>query len=213
MKRAMVAVVLTMLSLPVRAADKSLELLVGPVIPLTKLDNSANGGGTDYIASTGFSIGGRFMNRVKPNFSLGGEIQSLMPGDQNSSSFIAHANTKSSFSSMLFLAEAKLAGESGPIRPFAIAGLGFHSTHVTATTTLAPGFVWTDTGTRETRTVVDSTQTKFAGTVIGGAEIPIDDRFSLGLSAAFYYLAKGTYDGVSGSISAISFLGSAAYRF
>ncbi|MCM2303550.1 MAG: outer membrane beta-barrel protein [Elusimicrobia bacterium] len=225
MKSALLLSFLLAMSLTANAEDgrkTSLELLVGPAFSATKVLMNAE----DNLASPGMAFGGRFMAKAAPYVSVGAELQTLSMGEHSSTVLVTHGNSTSKFDSLLILAEIKIAADSGAIRPFGIAGVGFHSTAMKIESTPQTGFVWTNSGTRETRTAVDSRRTAAALTLQGGVDFPIGDRVELGLSGSWYYLAEATYDstavarqtlptfgGVKGSITSTALLANLKYKF
>lgn len=198
------------------------EFLLGPAFSTSKISINAE----DKAAANGLALGARFLGKAGKNLSAGLEVQSLSMGEATSNTMITNGVTTSKFSSLLFLVEAKLAAEEGALRPFALMGFGFHSTSLKIASTPQAGFAWLNTGSRETRSVVDSRKTSAAATLQGGAEAPIGERFVAGLSAAWYYLGSATYGssseirqtspafgGIKGSLSSIALLASASYKF
>lgn len=223
----LIALLSLILLLPTMASAEenskaSVEVLIGPAFSGTKVLMNAE----DDLASPGLAFGARFMAKVAPIVSIGAELQTLNMGEHSSTILVTNGNSTSKFNSLLFLAEIKIAADSGRIRPFGLAGFGFHSTAMKIESTPQTGFVWANTGTRETRSAVDSRRTAAAMTLQGGVDFPLGDRVNLGFSGAWYYLGEATYDstavarqtlptfaGVKGSISATALLANLTYKF
>lgn len=167
------------------------------------------------------------MTRAAPVLMLGGELQTLKPSEHRSGTLITNGNSTTQFESLLVLAEAKLMPRGRRrFRPYLLGGIGFHSTKMKIDVTPYPGFVWTDTGTKETRQAVDARKTSAAVTLQVGADFPVSDRVVVGLSAAWYSLGKATYEstavakrtrpgftGIEGSISSTAILVHLGMRF
>jgi outer membrane protein W len=211
-----------MLAVSARADNNNeLQFLFGGVSPSSKISIQ----GTDSVGNTGLAIGGRYLHAtIYPALSIGGEILSMMPGSNTSGVLITNADSTIQMKTITFMADAKLAKPDGAVRPWGLVGLGFHSTNMHLDSTPKPGFAWTDTGTRETRTVVDSTKAGVAATLQAGLDFPLSDQFTVGVAGVWYALGSTTYDAtpsakafgltsISGSMSNLGFLASANYRF
>lgn len=196
------------------------QLLIGMVKPTTQIEGAMK----DDMGEAGLHIGGRVMHRLDSIISVGGELSLLAPGEANSSVLLTNANTTSKVSSVLFLAEMRVRRSQGSVRPWGIAGLGGHSTSLKIEGAPRAGFVWSDTGTRETRTGIDSSKAGIAFTAQAGLDFIVSDRLTMGVAGAWYGLGKTTYDatpagrtigltGVEGGISYLGLTGNVAYRF
>lgn len=198
------------------------QFLVGALSPHTKIALI----GSDDLASKGISVGARIMADISPIFSVGPEIQFLTPTKHESVSLVPNANTSSSFESMLLLGSIRIKRPEGAVRPFGIAGTGFHTTRMQIESTPRSGFVWSDTGTRETRKAIDSKSTSMAASLQAGLDFQINDSLQAGVSLAWYYLGYTLYDstpaaqslvpgfvGVDGPISATSLAANINFRF
>jgi len=217
-----------MIPLALRAADDAqqprneAQVILGGIFPETKVTLQ----GTDALASPGLAVGARYMHNLTPVTSFGGEVISLMPGQSTSDALITDGITVSQFTSVAFFAEVRVKRDDGIVRPYGLAGVGFGSTSMKINATPQAGFVWTNTKTAETRTVVDSSKLTPALTIQSGLDFVFSDSFGGGLGVAWYYFGSATYDatavaqqtvpgfvGISGPIASISFLGNLAYRF
>lgn len=168
-----------------------LFLMIGNVTSRTKITLDQQ----DSLAAAGVAAGARFLTRVAPALMLGGELQTLKPSERQSGVLIRNGYTNSKFESLLLLIEAKLMPRGKRrFRPYLMGGLGFHSTAMTIDTAPNTGFAWANTGTRETRKVVDTRKTAGALTLQAGADFPLSDRVVAGLSAAWYSLGKASYE-------------------
>lgn len=204
----------------------NVQLLLGGIFPTTKVTLNS----TDDLASPGVAVGARYLADISKGdlpVSIGGEIISLNPGNHVSDTMVTNAITVSNFNSLAFLADLKFRVDDEPVfKPFVLIGLGGESTNENISATPQPGFVWTNTGTTETRTAVDSTKFGFAFTLQSGVDFVLTDKFKAGISGAWYYFASQTYDstpvaqqtvpgfmGVTGPLSSIALLGNLTYSF
>lgn len=162
----------------------------GGFIPLAKLSIQ----GTDDLAGPGYSFGAQYFRQLGPNFSTGVEIEKLGGTQHNSLTLINNLFTYSQFDSLTMMVLARLSSGEGKIRPYGIGGVGFHSTTIQINSFPQPGFTWADTGTVETRNVVNSTKSAAALTLQAGVNDTINESVSFGAGVAYYYLAAATYD-------------------
>lgn len=201
--------------------NNEFQFLLGGVSPTSKISIQ----GTDSVGTSGLAFGGRYLrSTIYPELQIGGEIMSLMPGSATSGTLITNTDSNVQVKTLTFMADAKLAKPDGPVRPWGLVGVGFHSTNMHIDSTPKPGFAWTDTGTRETRTAVDSSKAGVAATLQAGLDFPLSDQFMIGVAGAWYAIGSTTYDttpsakqfgltGISGGMSEVAFLASANYRF
>lgn len=199
------------------------SLVIGNVMSRTKITLD----GSDYLASAGVAAGVRLLTRVSPRLMVGAEIQSLKPSERRSGVLITRGDATTSFESLLILGELKwIASGKRRFRPYALGGLGVHSTSMKIDVEPQRGYVWADTGTTEIRRQVDSRRSAAALTLQAGADFPVNERVVLGFGASWYYLGKTTYHstakakatrpaftGVDGSLSALSILAHMGFRF
>src|SRR6185312_410625 len=221
MKLLMIFAALLLAQAALAEEKNEIQFLLGAVKPT----NNVSIQGSDSLGTSGLAVGGRYLRETTvTGLQVGGEIMSLNPGSAASDTLITNTNSTVQVKSLAFMADAKLAKTDGTVRPWVLVGLGFHSTNMDIESAPKAGFVWTDTGTRETRTVVDSTKTGVAATLQGGLDFPVNDQFLIGAGIAWYALGSTTYDatpvarqfgltGISGGISDVAFLVSANYRF
>lgn len=173
----------------------SLSLDIGPSFPLTSIDITNVGGGKETAGTTGLAIGGQFLYDLRKDIGLGLDINHYGTGDRTSSSFIPAADStlNSSVTSVLAVWKFSMLTD-GKVWPYIIGGLGMASANLKVDAKPSAGFVWRDSGTNETRSLVDKTNTAFSGAVALGLDVPITSQIFLGAEARYTFVASATYD-------------------
>jgi opacity protein-like surface antigen len=203
-----------------RSPLNEFHINAGGFIPLAKLTIQ----GQDDLAGPGYSFGAQYFRQLGPNFSTGLEIEKLTGSQHNSLTLINNLFTYSQFDSLSMMVLARLCPGEGKIRPFAIGGVGFHSTTIQINSFPQAGFAWADTHTVETRNVINATKSAAAFTLQAGANYTINDSVSFGTGVAYYYLAAATYDaspdakklgllGINQALAGIRIAGDLNFRF
>jgi opacity protein-like surface antigen len=180
-------------------------------------------GGKDDIASPGFAVGGRYFRDIAPNAAFGLGIEKLLPGSHDSDTLIPNGKTTTKFDSLTVMGLFRYA-TGDDVRFTVTGGLGFHSSTMKIDVTPSAGLVWTDTGTRESRTFVDSTKTAAALMLAGGVDGKINETFSAGGELAYYALGSADYEAapagkraglasVNGSLAGLAVSGHVSARF
>lgn len=214
-----------------KAYAHTLSLNLGVGIPISNVDvsNVCSGGicgGKEKAGSAGLSVGGQYLYNLRDDIGLGIDINYFGSGDQNSSTFIPRADSTLSSKATTVLAVYKYSFTTkGVIWPYVIAGLGFSSSNLKIDAKPATGFVWGDTGTTETRNMLDTTKTVFASAIGLGLDIPITANIIVGGEARWVGNGSTTYDstqaaktafgvtGVDGSLNQILVNAKVAYKF
>lgn len=185
----------------VKAGEQQASVTAGAAIPLMQFDFSAVGGTSEKTGGSGVGFGGQYLYHLTPALGLGGEFNYASFGDQTHN--VTKAVVTSSYKtwSMEAVARYVLMPEA-KVNPYLIAGLGVGATSAKATTKPAPGFVWANTGTTESRTNFDGSATGAAFSIGAGADADITDSLFAGLELRWRYAgASKTYvDGVDSSL-------------
>ncbi|MBI3549868.1 MAG: outer membrane beta-barrel protein [Elusimicrobia bacterium] len=165
------------------------QLLLGPTAPTNKLGYN----GQDRLGGPGVALGARYCRRAGPIFDVGLEITAAGSSEHSSDMLVGNAVTKSKVGSLFVLLEGKIARQKGTLRPWVLAGFGIHSTTLKMDVTPNAGYSWTNTLTRETRTIIDSTKSAGALTLQAGVDAALSEHAMLGLAFAWYLAGKATY--------------------
>jgi hypothetical protein len=164
--------------------------------------------GQDKIARNGAGFGFRYLRNVDPKLAVGGEFSHLSAGSHDSTVLVPNAITRTSLTSNVFLGEVRARWGDGALRPFLLGGFGVHATSMEIDVNPQAGFVWTDTGTSEVRTAVDTTKSSLAATLQGGVEYHFSPSVCAGAFAAWYYLGSASYEstnaGRNGGLASVS---------
>ena len=108
--------------------------------------------------------------------------------------------------------------------PYLLAGAGAHSTSLKVVSTPFFGYGWSDSGTTETRTLVDSRKLGGAAKAQVGLDVSLGDSATLGGYAALHLAGSTTYaptrsgtavglTGLKGGYTAVSYGLNAGARF
>lgn len=197
-----------------------ISLLLGGYATGTKIliqgEGDAGRGGGAY--------GVRYLKALNDRIGLGFEFDSFNPGAAESSSLVTNAisSVKVQSNQIMAIGRARFGRER--IHPYAIAGVGLHSTSMQIDVKPQAGFVWTNTGTREPRTAVDDRQLGAALSLQGGLDIDVAPAFAIGVGLGWHYASAVTYAatpsgqagglaGVKGALGGATVGLSAAFRF
>ena len=177
---------------------QAVSLGLGAAIPLSRVNFSPTGGGTDTNGSVGLMVSGRYFYNFLPRLSIGPDISFFHRGHSESQSLLPSTNTDVFGNTLLLLVNGKFAlVDDGPIRPYLLGGVGGNRTSTIAEATPNPGFGWSDTNTFETRTLVDDAHWGFASQAAFGIDFPMVESSLFGLEFAWVYLDNSTYGATS----------------
>lgn len=218
----LMAVLLALVAAPAFASDNSLALKVFGVQTQTQIQAQ----GTDYDGALGPGFGLEYLHRVNTHISVGGEIDQLTRGTNESALFLNGVNTAVSGSVLAILAIARLdlMPENTSIHPYIMGGLGLAEASLHAEGTPQTGFAWKNGGS-DTRTLIDESHEAMGLTIRAGADFPVNESLSLGAEVGLVRTSDVTYGLTSqgqallgntfikGPQSSIIFGGSASYHF
>ena len=205
--------------------SQTVNLNLGTGIPLSTLDLSAVGGGSDKIGTAGLAVGGEYLYYLTPLFALGLDGNYSKFGDKNSSKFSPLVDSTVSAKSMVVLAVGKYTiVPEGKILPYLLGGFGLHNSSLKFSASPAAGLVWADTGTRESRVFGDDSASSYALAFGLGVDVPVNERVFIGIETRYQYLGSVTYSanslgravgvtGVEGATSMVNVFARAGYKF
>lgn len=163
---------------------------LGGFVPLSRLTLQ----GTDAVAGYGAAFGAQYLRDVTSAAAVGVGIERLNGGSHNSDTLLANANTASQTESTVALLLGRYSINEGSFRLHVLGGVGIQETNLQINSAPQPGYTWTDTGTTETRTMVNSTQSTAALMLQPGFDAYLSDAVWVGAGLAYYYLGAATYD-------------------
>jgi hypothetical protein len=146
------------------------------------LDLTAFGQGSARIGNGGFALGGEYFHQLQrfPALGIGIDWLSADLGQNESLELLPNFDSVSSLHTVQGLVMLRLIRPSGRLRPFLVAGGGFHVTSLKLNSQPLPGFVWADTKTTESRTLYDSGEGSWSATWGLGLECQLNDVIGLG---------------------------------
>jgi hypothetical protein len=132
------------------------------------------------LADGGGLIGGQFLYFTSDSWAVGVDISHASFGDKDSNQLLTNRLTDSSADNTSGLFVARLSYPRGRFRPYIQGGFGVHHTSVELTGVPFNGTTWADTGTAETRTLLDDGHLGMALEGSVGAYVYFTERFFIG---------------------------------
>ena len=182
-------------------------------------------GGSANKGVEGSAVGFQYLYFPTPRIGWGLEFDYFGRSAYDSPNLLASAESQAFADTSLLLGVAKYSlATRGPVRPFVVLGAGAHRTTITVDSHPAPGFVWSDTMTDETRRLVDSSVVGFAATARLGLDFKLFDPSVFSLEAGWTGLARASYQatpegkalgiaGVTGALTYFTFSGRWGFDF
>jgi opacity protein-like surface antigen len=168
---------------------------LGAMVPLSRVDFTSTGGGTDANGGSGILFSGRYLYNLTPRLSIGPDVGLAHRAATGSQSLLPESNTDVFGNTFLLMGTAKLSlVNEGPVRPYLLGGLGANRTSTIVEATPNPGFGWSDTNTTETRTLADQSRWGLATHLAFGLDFPFFDATFFGLEVGWTYLDNPHYD-------------------
>ncbi len=175
-------------------SGQELSLGLGLGIPGGSIDFTPAGGGKADNGTLGPSVDGRYLYRVLPRLSVGGEVGWLHRSQTSTQDLMPFADSNVSGNSILLLALAKYELiDHGGTRPYAAVGIGAHRTSLVVDATPLSGFAWSDTGTAESRRLYDASSWGFASALRLGVDFHVMAPSVFSLEAGWTALTGGNY--------------------
>lgn len=167
-------------------------LSVGAVHPVSKID--VQGGGKEVAGSIGSISGVEQYIEIHPSLSLGLQFNTSKPATHRSEQFISNATSfLDSESWTLLLSYRGQLISQGSVRPYVVAGAGVQNTHLSIEA--SPGSPWPDTGTKESRKIVDAWKYSLAAAVGVGIDFYYKKypKFFQSIEVRWFYLGDNSY--------------------
>lgn len=170
----------------------SLEL--GMAVPMSDVDLSGFGGGTATNGAAGPSFGVRYLRF--PNSSAGVGVELAYHGRSGSDSAdLGTVSSRVSGDAVLLLGVVKLPlTNRGRVRPYLLGGGGVYRLTEQVDGKPDAGRVWSDTGTRETRRLIDDAAAGAAATARFGVDFGADPSGGFALELGWTGYTNARFD-------------------
>ncbi len=186
--------------------------------PLSRVSPDATGGSAVQNGGTGARFGVQFLHALGPRLEAGVDVGFLDRGGMDEDGLVPSAHAEISGDTFMPLAVLKysFAPRGRFARPYVLAGLGADHTSTTIDARPDFGFVWADSGTDETRRLVNGSNWGWASKLALGMEFrgwdPFMGAFELGWVQTTNPSLQATPDGralglnrVTGKLSELLF--------
>jgi hypothetical protein len=205
---------------------QTLSFDVGVDAPLDTISLSGtSGGGTASDGIAGPLFGVQYLYHATPQAAWGLEFHYYDREATDSPNLLPNAESHVFGNSLLMMGVLKFSlTDRGDVRPFVLLGAGAHETYTAIDAHPFGGFAWADTGTAETRRIVDDNAVGLAGSVRLGLDFGYVGPYVFSLEAGWTGLTSATYGatgqgralgvtGVSGPINYFTFAGRWGFNF
>ena len=146
----------------------------GFATPLSRINATSAGGGSGDNGDTGFLLGTQYSYFLTPRLGAGFDLSFFNRSRTGSQSLLPNANSDVYGNTLLMMATLRYSlTDRGWARPFILGGVGTNRTSTILETTPNSGFAWSDTGTGETRTLVDDSKWGLATTARFGVDFMV----------------------------------------
>jgi opacity protein-like surface antigen len=197
----------------------------GMVAPLSRVDFAGAGGGTASNGDPGLLLDGHYDYSLSPRLSLGSAIEWSHRSGGDSQSLLPNSHTDVFGNTLLLMGTVKYAlTDNGWAKPYILGGIGADHASTIVEARPNPGFSWSDTGTDETRTLMDDSNWGLATTARLGVDFSLLDPGVFTLELGWNHLNNPSYnatqaghdvglDSLSGSQNALVFALRWGWRF
>jgi opacity protein-like surface antigen len=178
---------------PFGKGSQELTGILGLAIPVSNIDFSGIGGTSVSNGTVGPLIGIQYIYQLSDQFGIGPEFDYFHRSGHHSNDLVPFAESEVSGDSFLLMAVARwLFTSTGYARPYISAGIGAHHSTTFVDAFPQPGFVWADTGTNETRRLIDGGVWSAVGSLRVGVNLISHDTVSA-FEVGWSRLGSGTY--------------------
>ena len=172
--------------------QQALSIDFGLAAPLSNV--SGPGGGSASNGDVGPLVGLQYLYFASPNVAWGLEMNYYNRGATDSPGLAPHYFAHVYGDSLLLLGDLKLSlTDRGPVRPYVLLGAGGHNTTTTISAHPNPFFGWPDTGTNESRLLVNDSTWGPAASVRLGLDFGFADPRVFSLEAGWTGLWNAGY--------------------
>jgi hypothetical protein len=191
--RALLAALLLALPAAAHANDLDQDIELSGLAGLYSSSSKISGNAADKVGKPGPLLGFRYVYNLDTWLGAGFQVDVAKPGAHDSTKLL----TNNISTTKLLTGEALVLGRvrflQNQFRPYVMLGLGVHSTSLRLDSKPAPGFFWNDTGTTETRTLVNSRKMGIAVAFEGGFDYHFTNTVSAGTFLAIHSAGKASY--------------------
>jgi opacity protein-like surface antigen len=174
---------------------------LGLTAPLSRVDFSSTGGGTDSNGDAGLMLGTQYNYYLTNKLAAGFNVELMNRSATGSQSLVPDASTDVSGNSFLVLATLKYSLlNRGAVRPYVLGGVGANRTSTVIDATPNPGGLWCEdsdptcaNGTAETRTLVDERKWGLATTARFGLDFVLADPALFSLEFGWTGMPNSSY--------------------
>jgi hypothetical protein len=189
---------------------------LGLASPLSRLDAASTGGQSAKNGGSGLRLGVGYLYELSPRLSAGMDFHYFHRGARDDFGLIPAGHARISGDTVAPLMVLKFTpADHGPIRPYILAGLGLNHTSTVVDATPLEGYSWSDTGTVETRRLIDDGQWGLASRAAVGVDFQSEEPGILSFEVGWLGVANKRHggtpagrdlglDGTTGSLSALS---------
>jgi opacity protein-like surface antigen len=133
------------------------------------------------------------MHRIARQLSLGLGGGHFSSGDNTSTTWVSNTNsTLSSHMSTVFILGRLDLAPNPKFIPYLLAGVGWARSSLSATAT--PVSTWADTGTAESRLILDDAKISLGYAAAAGVDIALNDRIFVGVEARYQAATARNFD-------------------
>jgi opacity protein-like surface antigen len=169
-----------------------LSIDVGLGVPVSGVSITGDAGEPTNNGSVGPLVGVEYLHSLTPWFAVGANFEDIYRSPQNSSDFLPGTNSSISGNTEMLLAVAKLSlTDRGYARPYLLAGLGVDHTSTLIQSTPQAGYAWQDTGTAESRDLVNGGSWGVASTLRLGVDFNVYDPVVFSVEMGWTALGNG----------------------
>lgn len=179
---------------PLKAGDQMVTFDLGLIAPTDDVSFSGIGGGSASNGDVGPLVGLQYFYFVTPRLALGPGFEYFHRSATASFGLLPNAfsNVYGDTLSLQVLARYFLT-DKGRTRPYLLAGVGPALNSTTIDATPLPGYGWQDTGTGETRQLINDSAWVFSSTLRLGIDFHVFSPSVFGLEAGWNWLSEAGY--------------------
>jgi len=197
---------------------------MGVGAPMSRMDFTSTGGGTATNGGAGFHLTTQYLHSLTSRWSAGMNVEFMNRGSETQS-LLPNSTTEVSGNSLLMLAAVKYAlTDRGSVRPYVMGGVGPHYTSTVVDATPNAEYMWDDSDSWETRTLVDQRHWGIATTARLGLDFLVSPESTLGLELGWTRMMTDDYaatsagrdlglESVTGNQNALTFAVRWGWRF
>jgi hypothetical protein len=202
-----------------------LSIDLGLAVPVTGVSIPGSGGDATSNGDAGPLAGIEYLHSVSPWLAFGADFEYMYRTPTSTPNLLPGTISNVSGNTEMLLGVAKLSlTDRGYARPYVLGGLGVDQTSTNISATPRYGYTWTDTGTSETRDLVDGGAWGLASTLRFGIDFNVYDPVVFSVEAGWTALSNGRtgataqgqalgFSGLDGTLGFFTVAGRWGWRF